>query len=201
VLIKGGGNAQTQDEKIIGKTRKDYQEKESHPFASRKAAPLEHKEKKAQEEAETKSFGVAGGAGIGQESSALRVLILERCQAINKGVSMKAKNTVASRKRRKKILKAARGYWGDRSRKYRRAVETLRRAYAYAYRDRRAKKREFRSLWITRINAACVQRGLSYREFMQGLKEKGVLLSRDILAHIAAEHPEVFDKIAETVKK
>lgn len=114
---------------------------------------------------------------------------------------MKTKHSVASRKRKKKILKAAKGYWGDRSRKYRRALETLRRAYSYAYRDRRAKKREFRSLWITRINAAVRARGISYREFIHALREKKILLSRDILAQIASEHPEIFDKIVETVKK
>jgi len=114
---------------------------------------------------------------------------------------MKVQHSVASRKRRKKVLKAAKGYWGARSKIYRRAVETLRRAYAYAYRHRRLKKREFRSLWITRINAAANQRGTSYHEFMHALKEKKVLLSRDILSQIAAEHPQVFDGIVEAVKK
>ncbi len=113
---------------------------------------------------------------------------------------MKVKNAVASRKRRKKVLKAAKGYWGERSKKYRRAIETLRRAYVYAYRDRRTKKREFRSLWITRINAACGQRSISYRGFIHDLKEKKIILSRDILAKIGAEYPEIFDKIVETVK-
>jgi len=114
---------------------------------------------------------------------------------------MKVNYAVASRRRKKKVLKAAKGYWGDRSKRFRRAIETLRRAYAYAYRDRRVKKREFRSLWITRINAAASQRGISYGEFMHSLKENNVLLSRDILAQIAAEYPEIFDKIVETVKK
>ncbi len=114
---------------------------------------------------------------------------------------MKTKNAVASRKRRKKVLKETRGYWGERSNHYRRAIETLRRAYAFAYRDRRTKKREFRSLWITRLNAAASQRGVPYREFINALKKKKSLLSRDILAKIAAEYPEVFDKIVETIKK
>ena len=114
---------------------------------------------------------------------------------------MKVNHSVASRKRKKKVLKAASGYWGERSRRYRRAIETLRRAYAFAYTHRRLKKRTFRSLWITRINAALSQRGLSYREFINSLKKKKILLSRDILAKIAAEHPEVFDKITEAVKK
>lgn len=114
---------------------------------------------------------------------------------------MKVKHAVASRKRKKKVLKAAKGYWGERSKKYRRAIETLRRAYVYAYRDRRNKKRTFRSLWITRINAAAGERGISYRSFIHALKENNVLLSRDVLAKLAAEHPKVFDKIVDTVKK
>jgi len=113
---------------------------------------------------------------------------------------MRVKHAVAARKRKKKVLKAAKGYWGERSKKYRRAIETLRRAYAYAYRDRRTKKRNFRSLWITRINAAVTERGLSYRKFIHALSEKKIMLSRDVLAKIAAEHPDVFDKIVEKVK-
>ncbi|UCG34641.1 MAG: 50S ribosomal protein L20 [Candidatus Omnitrophota bacterium] len=114
---------------------------------------------------------------------------------------MKVKHAVASRKRKKKVLKAAKGYWGQRSNIYRRAQETTRRAGVYAYRDRRTKKREFRSLWINRINAAARERGISYREFIHGLKENKILLSRDILAVIAAQYPEVFDKIVTTIKK
>lgn len=114
---------------------------------------------------------------------------------------MRARNPVASRKRKKKVLKQAKGYWGRRSTNYRRAIETLRRAYVYAYNHRRLKKREFRALWITRINAAARQRGLSYREFTAGLKKKNIALSRNILASIAAENPKVFDKIVEVVKQ
>jgi len=114
---------------------------------------------------------------------------------------MKVKNSVASRKRTKKVLKSAKGYWGQRSKTYRRAIETLRRAYAFAYRHRRRKKREFRSLWITRINAALEGVDLSYSKFMDALAKKKITLSRDMLAKIAAEHPEVFTKIVETVKK
>jgi large subunit ribosomal protein L20 len=114
---------------------------------------------------------------------------------------MRVKHAPAAKQRKKRILKAAKGFWGDRSRKYRRALETLRRAYAYAYKHRRAKKREFRSLWITRINAATQARGMAYGKFIHGLKEKNILLSRDILAKLAAEHPAVFDKIVEEVKK
>lgn len=113
---------------------------------------------------------------------------------------MRVKHAVASQRRRRKVLQRARGFWGDRSRKYRRAVETLRKAGAYAYRDRRAKKREFRSLWINRLNAAARLHGLSYRLLMHQLKQKNIMLSRDVLAKIAAEQPEVFSKIVEAIK-
>jgi len=114
---------------------------------------------------------------------------------------MRVKHAAASRHRKKKALKAAKGFWGDRSRKYRRVAETLRRAGVYAYRDRHTKKRNFRYLWITRINAAALQRGSSYHELIHGLKLKKILLSRDMLAKLAAEYPAVFDKIVETIKK
>ncbi|MCM8823996.1 MAG: 50S ribosomal protein L20 [Candidatus Omnitrophica bacterium] len=113
---------------------------------------------------------------------------------------MRTKHGVATRRRRKKVLKLAKGYWGKRSKHYRRAIETVRRAGVYAYRDRRVKKREFRSLWITRINAATRERGVPYRIFIHKLKEKNILISRDILAKIASEYPEVFDKIVEVAK-
>lgn len=112
---------------------------------------------------------------------------------------MKAKNAVASRKKRKKLLTLAKGYRGERSKRIRRVKETLRRALSYAYRDRRVKKREFRSLWIARINAATRQKGITYNEFMNNLKEKNIILSRNILAKIAAEYPQAFDKIMEKV--
>lgn len=114
---------------------------------------------------------------------------------------MRSTNAAASRKRKKKVLKAAKGYWGQRSKIYRRAIETLRRAYAFAYTHRRLKKREFRSLWIIRINAAVRNEGITYQEFIHGLKESKILLSRDILAQLAAQHPEVFAAIINKVKK
>ncbi|MDD5194531.1 MAG: 50S ribosomal protein L20 [Candidatus Omnitrophica bacterium] len=113
---------------------------------------------------------------------------------------MRVTHGVASKRRHKKVLKRAKGYWGKRSKIYRRAIETVRRALVYGYRDRRARRREFRSLWITRLNAAARERGLSYRELIHGLKVKNINLSRDILAKIAAEYPEAFDKIVEVVK-
>ena len=114
---------------------------------------------------------------------------------------MKTKHAVAAKKTKNKVLEAAKGFWGNRSKQHRRAEESVRRAGVYAYRDRRTKKRAFRSLWIIRINAAARERGLAYREFIFGLKQKDILLSRDILAQIASEEPLVFDKLAEFVKK
>lgn len=114
---------------------------------------------------------------------------------------MKVKHAVSSRKRKKKVLKAAKGYWGERSTSFRRATETVRRAKSFAYAHRRLKKREFNSLWITRIGAASQERGFSYRGIMHALKENKIILSKDILAKIAAEYPQIFDKICETVKK
>ena len=113
----------------------------------------------------------------------------------------RVKNAVASRRRRKKILKQVKGARGERSKRLRRAKETLTKGLTYAYRDRKAKKRQYRSLWIVRINAAARQRGLTYRDFMSGLKKSGVALSRDILSQIAVEEPKVFDKLAEIAKK
>jgi len=113
---------------------------------------------------------------------------------------MKTSHSVAAKKRKKKLFSLTKGFWGKRGNVYRRAVETLRRGLAYAYRDRRNKKREFRSLWITRINAASRARGLGYRELIHGLKKNNIILSRDMLALLAAEQPEAFDKLVETVK-
>jgi large subunit ribosomal protein L20 len=112
---------------------------------------------------------------------------------------MRVKHAAASKRRHKKVLKASKGFWGERSKKYRRAIETLRRAMRYSYRDRRTKKREFRSLWITRINAAVRERGSTYKDFIHGMKVKNILLSRDIIAKLAAEYPQVFDSIFEAV--
>ncbi|MDD5070255.1 MAG: 50S ribosomal protein L20 [Candidatus Omnitrophica bacterium] len=113
---------------------------------------------------------------------------------------MKVNHAVASHKRKKKLLELAKGYWGQRSKNYRRAVETVRRALAFAYRDRRVKKRTFRSLWIVRINAALSDKGLTYASFIHKLKANKIVLSRDILAKIAAEYPQTFEAIVETVK-
>lgn len=108
---------------------------------------------------------------------------------VNKGVP--------SRARRKKYLKMAKGYWGGRRRLYRTAREAVERALAYAYRDRKVRKREFRSLWITRINAALRPLGLSYSKFMGGLKKAEIALDRKVLADLAVTQPRSFAHIAE----
>ena len=102
--------------------------------------------------------------------------------------------------RHKKVLKMAKGYRGGRSRLYRTAVDAVHRALAYAYRDRRARKRDFRRLWITRINAAARLHGLSYSRLMDALKKAHIELDRKILADLAVNDPNAFSKIAEMAK-
>lgn len=109
-------------------------------------------------------------------------------------------NHVASRRRRKKILKAARGYFGARSKVYTVAKNAVERGMQYAYRDRRNKKRAFRRLWITRINAAARLNGISYSKLMFQLKENGVGLNRKVLADLAVNNPDVFAAIVNDVK-
>ncbi len=113
---------------------------------------------------------------------------------------MRVKNSVASRKRRKRILKLAKGYWGRRRTNLRRAKETIIRALAYSYRDRRRRKRDFRRLWIVRINAAVRPYGLSYSKFIGGLEKAGVGLDRKNLADMAVSDPESFKAVVETAK-
>ncbi len=111
----------------------------------------------------------------------------------------RAKNNVAARRRRNKILKAARGNYGGRSKLYRTAKETVQRGWAYAYKHRRLRKRDFRSLWIIRINAGCRLHGLSYSVFMDRLKKADIKLDRKMLADIAATDPEGFKALVESV--
>lgn len=109
----------------------------------------------------------------------------------------RATNRVASRRRRKKVLNMAKGYWGSRSKLYTIAKNTVEKALGYAYRDRRQKKRQFRRLWITRINAGARQNGTSYSRLMGGLRKAGVPLNRKVLADLAMYHPEAFAKVTE----
>ncbi|NOR21900.1 MAG: 50S ribosomal protein L20 [Candidatus Aminicenantes bacterium] len=103
-------------------------------------------------------------------------------------------------RRRSKILKLAKGYWGARSRNYRTAKEAVERALLYAYRDRRTRKRDFRRLWIIRIKAAAENNGLSYSRFIHGLKELNIELDRKILAELAVNSPQTFFEIVQKVK-
>ena len=111
----------------------------------------------------------------------------------------RSKNSVPSHQRRKKILKQAKGYRGGRSKLLRTARESVEKALQYAYRDRKKRKSMFRKLWITRINAAVRQHGLSYSAFMNGLKKNNIELDRKILAHIAVHDPQTFEKIVKQV--
>jgi len=110
-------------------------------------------------------------------------------------------NAVASRTRRKKILKQAKGYWGRRKNVYTVAKNAVERGLQYAYRDRKARKRNFRSLWIQRINAACREHGMSYSEFMGRVNDKNIELNRKVLADLAMNHPDAFKAVIEQVKK
>ena len=112
----------------------------------------------------------------------------------------RARNSVASRRRRKKVLKLAKGYFGARSRLFRTAQEAVNRAQQYAYRDRRVRKREFRKLWIARINAAARLNGISYSQLIHGLSLAEIVVNRKILADLAVRDPEAFTAIAEQAK-
>jgi len=112
----------------------------------------------------------------------------------------RVKNSVATRKRRKKILKLAKGYFGSKSKLFRVANQQVMKSLAYAYRDRKARKRDFRKLWITRINAAARNNGLSYSRFMDGLKKAGVEINRKMLAELAVNDPEAFSHLVKVAK-
>ena len=113
----------------------------------------------------------------------------------------RATNAVARRRRRKKVLRQAKGYWGRKHSSYRLANEQLMRSGRYAYRDRRNRKRDFRRLWIVRINAAARREGMSYSEFIHGLGEAGVEVDRKMLADIAVRDPEAFRRFAELARE
>ena len=109
-------------------------------------------------------------------------------------------NSVASRKRRKKILKAAKGYFGRRKNVYTVAKNAVEKAMTYAYRDRKNNKRNFRSLWIMRINAGARLHGMSYSQFMGKVKANNIDLNRKVLADLAMNNPEAFKAIVDKVK-
>ena len=113
----------------------------------------------------------------------------------------RVKRSVHARKKRRATLKMAKGYRGDASRHYRTAKEAVLKADQYRYRDRRNRKRDFRRLWITRINAAARQEGMTYGTFMHGLKLAGIEIDRKILADIAVRDPETFRRFAQSARE
>jgi large subunit ribosomal protein L20 len=113
---------------------------------------------------------------------------------------MRVKTGTVRRKRHKKILKLAKGFYSGRRKHFRKAKEQIERSLVYAFRDRKQKKREFRKLWIVRINAACRLNGISYSRFINALKKANIDLDRKILADLAMNDPEVFASIVEKAK-
>ncbi len=114
---------------------------------------------------------------------------------------MRVKRSSNRKDRRKKILKLAEGYWGGKSRLHRTAKIQVEKSLQYAYRDRRQRKRQFRALWITRINAAARQNGTTYSVFIAGLKNAGCDLDRKVLADLAVRDPQVFTQLVELSKQ
>lgn len=113
----------------------------------------------------------------------------------------RARGGYKTRRRRKKVLKMAKGYYGSRSRLYKVATQAVDKALLHAYRDRKAKKRDFRSLWIIRINAAVRALGMTYSQFMNKLKNMNIQLNRKALADLAYNDPQAFNSLSEMVKK
>jgi large subunit ribosomal protein L20 len=113
---------------------------------------------------------------------------------------MRVKGGTVTRRRHKKILNMTKGQWGTRSKLFRRANEAMMKSYWYAYRDRRTRRRELRRLWIARINAGARQNGISYSQFIHGLKQAEVRLDRKVLADIAIRDPHAFASIVEKAK-
>jgi len=114
---------------------------------------------------------------------------------------VRVKRGLVKRRKHKKVLKEARGYYGSKSRSYKIAKEQLLKSMSYAYRDRKNNKRNFRRLWITRINAATRINGISYNEFINGLKKASVSINRKILSELAVSDPNAFQKLTEIAKK
>lgn len=111
------------------------------------------------------------------------------------------KGAVATRKRRKKVLKLAKGYFGAKSKHFKMAKQAVMKSGNYAYIGRRQKKRDFRKLWITRISAACKMNGINYSSFINGLKKAGIALNRKMLSEIAVSDPKSFERLVQKIKK
>ena len=112
----------------------------------------------------------------------------------------RVKRSTHARKKRRKVLTQAKGYWGIKKSSYKHAKEQVEHSLAYAYRDRKARKRDFRRLWIMRINAAARREGLSYNQFVAGLRKADIELDRKVLADLAVSDPKAFGQIAEKAK-
>ena len=112
----------------------------------------------------------------------------------------RVKRGVQKRRRKKNIIKQAKGFKWGRKAKFKLAKDALRHAWTYAYRDRRAKKREFRQLWNIKINAICRENGISYSKFINAIKKNGIGIDRKILAQLAEFHPDIFKKIIDEIK-
>ena len=112
----------------------------------------------------------------------------------------RVKRAVHAHKKRRKVLEQAKGYWGLKGKTYRRAKEQVEHSLVYAYRDRKARKRTMRSLWIIRINAAARQHGLSYNQFVAGCRKAEIELDRKVLADLAVSDPDAFGAVAERAK-
>ena len=113
----------------------------------------------------------------------------------------RVKGAMMTRKRRNKMLKLAKGYWGAKSKHFKMANEQVMKSLTYAYVGRRLKKRDFRQLWITRISAACKLNGMNYSTFMNGLKKSGIVINRKMLAELAVNDKAAFVQLTETAKK
>ena len=113
----------------------------------------------------------------------------------------RVKGAMMTRKRRNKVMKMAKGYWGSRSKHFRVANEAVMKSLVYAYTGRKLKKRDFRSLWITRISAACKANGMNYSTFMHGLKVAGIEINRKMLSEMAISNPAAFAQLVEIAKK
>ena len=113
----------------------------------------------------------------------------------------RVKGAMATRKRRNKVLKLAKGYWGGKSKLFKTAKEAVMKSGQYAYIGRRLKKRDFRKLWITRISAACKMNGMNYSTFMHGLKVVGIEINRKMLSEMAISNPAAFTQLIEIAKK
>ena len=114
---------------------------------------------------------------------------------------VRTKYAAARKRKKKRILKAAKGYYGAKSRLYRTAKEAVTRSLVYAYRDRKRRKRDFRRLWIARINAACRSQEISYNRFINGLKKAKIAIDRKILSDLAINDPDTFTQLVDIAKK